>query len=105
MIPMSAIGGIFNFNDRPVDRSDLIVLWDSLARRGPDGGDVLIDGPVGTCYRAFHTNRESRMERQPFVSRNNCILTLEGRVDNRKELVASLHNHLQGELSNITDVE
>jgi asparagine synthase (glutamine-hydrolysing) len=82
---MSAIGGVFNFHGKPVNPDLLSRLWMSLSDRGPDGGDVVLDGAVGLCYRAFHTNRESRLENQPFVSRDGCVLVFDGRVDNRAD--------------------
>lgn len=87
---MSAIGGVFNFHSKPIDPDLLGRLWIGLSDRGPDGGDVLIDGAVGLCYRGFHTNRESRVESQPFVSRDRCVLVFDGRVDNREELITKI---------------
>jgi asparagine synthase (glutamine-hydrolysing) len=99
---MSAIGGVFNFHSKPINPDLLSSLWLSLSDRGPDGGDVMVDGAVGLCYRAFHTNRESRLESQPFVSRDGCVLVFDGRLDNREELltkIGDLHRKV------ITDVE
>ncbi len=98
---MSAIGGVFNFNNNPVDPYLVSRLWFGLMDRGPDGGDVAIDGSVGLCYRAFHTNRESRLESQPFVSGNGSVLAFDGRIDNREELIAKIGGLRQ----DITDVE
>ena len=99
---MSAIGGIFNFGNKPIDAELLNRLWLSLSDRGPDGGDVTIDGAVGLCYRAFNTNRGSRCETQPFVSRDGHALVLDGRIDNRKDLIAGVSLHHGGI---VTDVE
>jgi asparagine synthase (glutamine-hydrolysing) len=101
---MSAIGGVFNFHGKPVNPDLLSRLWMGLSDRGPDGGDVVLDGAVGLCYRAFHTNRESRLENQPFVSRDGCVLVFDGRVDNRAELITRIGDlHPEGRI--ITDVE
>jgi asparagine synthase (glutamine-hydrolysing) len=89
---MSAIGGIFNFRNKPVDPDRLSQLWTGLSDRGPDGGNLMINGAVGLCYRAFHTNRESRFESQPFRSQTGCTLVFDGRIDNRDELSATLEN-------------
>ena len=102
---MSAVGGIINFNNRPGDSALLTSLWKGLAQRGPDGGDLVTDGPVGICYRAFNTNRQSRLERQPFISRDRTILALDGRIDNRDDLISDLRDRLAGERASITDVE
>ena len=102
---MSAIGAIINFDGRPGDPILLTDLWQDLADRGPDGGNLIIDGPVGVCYRAFHTNPQSRLENQPFISRNGMVLALDGRIDNRDQLISDLRNELPGERIDITDVE
>ena len=96
---MSAIGGIVNFNGGPFDHRALMQLGQSLDVYGPDGGrDVELES-VGMCYRAFHTNLESRTERQPLVEPDGCILTWDGRLDNREELTRCLRNELRGEQS------
>ncbi len=102
---MSAIGAIFNINGKPLDRAPLVELWEGLALRGPDGGDFVIRGPLGMCYRAFHTNRESRLEKQPLVASDGRILTADLRIDNREELLNQLRDVLYGEKINITDIQ
>jgi asparagine synthase (glutamine-hydrolysing) len=101
---MSAIGGVFNFRKRAIDSELLDRLWMNLSDRGPDGGDLMCDGAVGFCYRAFHTNRESRGETQPFVSRDGHVLALDGRIDNRDELIAKVDGLHGGPDGIITDV-
>ena len=102
---MSAIGAIFNFNERPLEPEPLISLWNGLADRGPDGGDFVVKRSLGLCYRAFHTNPESRLEKQPLVSSDGRILTADLRIDNREELITQLSDLLHGERTEITDVQ
>jgi asparagine synthase (glutamine-hydrolysing) len=105
---MSELAGIFNFNNVPLreeQREQLLILWNSLAERGPDGGDVVVKGPVGMCYRAFHTNRESRLERQPFIGANGEVLVGDLRLDNRDELIPKLRGLLRRGPGEITDIE
>jgi asparagine synthase (glutamine-hydrolysing) len=102
---MSAIGAVLNFDSRPCDPFLLTDLWERLADRGPDGGNLIIEGPVGICYRAFHTNPQSRLENQPFISRNGMVLAVDGRIDNRDQLISDLRDELPGERVGITDVE
>ena len=101
---MSGIGGIFNFDGAPIENQILTALGQGLAARGPDGGNYIAAGSVGMVYRAFHTNRESRLERQPLVSRYGHILCWDGRLDNRKELIAVLHNELRGDHTDVAIV-
>ena len=96
---MSAIGGIINFNGAPVDAELLTQLSDNLQAYGPDGGFEVQQNSIGVVYRAFYTNLESRLERQPLVTSNRCILVWDGRLDNREELIALLHEELRTEHS------
>lgn len=87
---MSALGGIYNFDDKPVDERLLMALGSELESHGPDGGDAVTAGAIGLVYRALHTNRESRLERQPLISTGRHILCWDGRLDNRSELISQL---------------
>jgi asparagine synthase (glutamine-hydrolysing) len=93
---MSALAGILNFGsgDARVNEYDLAKLGATLDSRGPDGGGDLVSGNVGMSYRAFHTNRESRLEAQPLVSREGHMLTWNGRLDNRDDLIRQLRSNL-----------
>jgi asparagine synthase (glutamine-hydrolysing) len=94
---MSSLAAIYNFNCKPLrdtQREQLETLWNRLEKRGPDGGDIILDGPVGMCYRAFHANQESRTEKQPFIRHNNLLMSGSLRLDNRDELIASLRSLL-----------
>lgn len=105
---MSELAGIFNFNNEPLrdeQREQLLILWNGLKERSPDGGDIVFQGPVGMCYRAFHTNRESRLERQPYAGPNKELLAGDLRLDNRDELISKLRDVLRNAPDEITDIE
>jgi asparagine synthase (glutamine-hydrolysing) len=87
---MSVQAGIWNFDGRPVDRTFLENLSDSLKQQGPDGKSCYVEGSVALLYRPFHTTVESRREKQPYTSREGFILTWDGRLDNREVLMADL---------------
>jgi asparagine synthase (glutamine-hydrolysing) len=93
---MSALAGIFNFGSdaAPVDEYELAKLGVALDARGPDGGFDLISENVGMSYRAFHTNRESRAEVQPHLTSHGHMLTWNGRLDNRGDLIRELNLNL-----------
>ena len=91
---MSALGGIYFFDNRPVDRDFLISLGGKLSSHGADGGSEVVSGSIGIVYRAFHTNCQSRVENQPFVSREGQILAWDGRLDNREEIISLLDDEL-----------
>jgi asparagine synthase (glutamine-hydrolysing) len=94
---MSALSGILNFGSgaAPVNEYDLAKLGAALDSRGPDGGFDVVSGNVGMSYRAYHTNRESRLEIQPLVTREGHVLTWNGRLDNREDLIRQLRSSLQ----------
>ena len=103
---MSALGGIFNFgnNPPPVDRAMLTALGNRLSVRGPDGGDDACNAHVGMTYLAYHTTHESQFEVQPVVSSDGHMLTWDGRLDNRDDLIIELFTGPRGERI-ITDAE
>jgi asparagine synthase (glutamine-hydrolysing) len=91
---MSAQAGIWNFNGKPVDVAFLDKLTSAIEQYGPDGGSTYINGSTGMTYRAFHTTLESRLERQPYVTVRGNVVTWDGRLDNRDELVPQLRDEL-----------
>ena len=91
---MSAIGGILNFDGAPVNSQIMLALWTALASQGPDGGEKVQVGSLGVAYRAFHTNREDKLEKQPLMSCHGQVLAWDGRLDNREELLTHLGDDL-----------
>ena len=88
---MSAQGGIWNFEKRPVSRTLVAQLSDALARSGPDGESSYIQGEIALLYHPYHTTSDSLCEHQPYISEDGCILTWDGRLDNRDDLLSALH--------------
>ena len=102
---MSALGGICNFGNSPasVDRSMLAALGKALETRGPDGGGEAINTRIGMTYRAFHTTNESQFETQPLTLISGYMLTWDGRLDNRDDLITELFSGPRARI--VTDVE
>jgi asparagine synthase (glutamine-hydrolysing) len=98
---MSVQAGVWNFDGQPVKRSDLRPVSDALAPYGPDGEAFHFDNNIGFLYRPFHTTKESRSEIQPYRFQGGKVITWDGRLDNRDELIVQLRGILQ---SNPTDV-
>src|SRR5689334_7486195 len=96
---MSGIAGIYTFERKQVEPRQLMVLAAALTERGRDGGNEVLDGPIAMVYRAFLTNAESRLERQPLLSPLGHILCWDGRLDNRAELLRLFAHELQGDRS------
>jgi asparagine synthase (glutamine-hydrolysing) len=84
---MSAQFGIVNFDGRPVGPEDLDRACSSLAPYGPDSEGRWCRDNAGIRHRAFHTTNESRFETQPCMSASGSVITWDGRLDNRAELI------------------
>lgn len=91
---MSVQFGKWNFDGRPADRECLAKAEAMLAPYGPDGRAAYIKDSVGILFCAFHTTRESRSEAQPHITRSGTVLTWDGRLDNRVELIRDMRDVL-----------
>ena len=91
---MSVQGGVWNFDGAPAIRGVLERMSMQVAEFGPDGEDIFLSGATGMLYRPFHTTPESRFEHQPLVFDGGKIITWDGRLDNRDELLKQLGNGL-----------
>src|SRR5216684_3418640 len=91
---MSVQVGVWNLNGEPVDREFLAKVGESVAGYGTDGEFPYIIGSLGMLYRPFHTTLGSRLERQPYRSAKGSVVTWDGRLDNRDELMAQLRSEL-----------
>jgi asparagine synthase (glutamine-hydrolysing) len=89
---MSVQFGRWNFDDKPVDRDYLEKAKASIAPYGPDDAGSYSNGNISILYHAFHTTKESRRETQPHVTASGAILTWDGRLDNRSDLIRRLHD-------------
>ena len=58
--------------------------------QGPDGLGLFVNDGIHLIYAAFCTTQESHREKQPHISASGCVLTWDGRLDNRDELIAEL---------------
>jgi asparagine synthase (glutamine-hydrolysing) len=93
---MSALAGIFKFDPRErANPLELMELARGIDRIGPDGGSEYLSENIGMAYRAFHTTPESYYENQPLV-RDGCILTFDGRLDNRDDIRTKLDDKYEG---------
>jgi asparagine synthase (glutamine-hydrolysing) len=87
---MSVQFGRWNFSGEPIKQNYLEKVKPALAPYGPDNEGSYENSNTHILHRAFHTTRESRRETQPHILSSGAVLTLDGRLDNREELVRSL---------------
>jgi asparagine synthase (glutamine-hydrolysing) len=91
---MSVQFGCWNFDGRPTDREYLAKAEGMLAPYGADGRGTYIKDSVGIVFHALHTTKESRSEAQPHITPSGAVLTWDGRLDNRAELIRELRDTL-----------
>ncbi len=87
---MSGIVGIWNLDGRPLEEGLCSRLSATLAHRGPDGGGMWQQGPVGLACQLMRVTPESAQETQPLVHPLGAVLVFDGRLDNREELLGLL---------------
>src|ERR1051326_7135335 len=98
---MSVQIGIWNLDGRPVDRERLETMTRQLAEYGLDGKRTHLSESIGIVYRPFYCTPESRLEQQPYESDDGKIITWDGRLDNREELIFELRNHLRDDQTDV----
>jgi asparagine synthase (glutamine-hydrolysing) len=91
---MSVQFGKWNFEGRPPAPDYLDKVSAILGPYGPDSNESYSKGGVGILYRAFHTTNESHREKQPHISSSGAVITWDGRLDNRAELMRALRDSL-----------
>ena len=92
---MSVQFGKWNFDGQPPTKEQFEKAASILAAYGPDSNHTYSNGGVRILYRALQTTKESRRETQPHVSPSSAVLTWDGRLDNRTELIRGLHNSVR----------
>jgi asparagine synthase (glutamine-hydrolysing) len=91
---MSVQFGRWNLDGKPVDPTYVAKVKPILAPYGPDDEGTYATTSLSILYRAFHTTKESRRETQPHVSESGVVITWDGRLDNRTELIRRLRDTL-----------
>lgn len=98
---MGAQAGIWRRDSSPLRPDFLSGLSQTLEPYGPDGENIVEQGSVGVLHRAFHVTRDSWDEQQPHWSKKGALITWNGRLDNRDQLILELGTTLREK----TDIE
>lgn len=98
---MSVQFGRWNFEGQAPAPDYIEKVSTTLAPYGPDSNESYSKGGVRILYRAFHTTKESRREKQPHICPSGAVITWDGRLDNRGEIIRELRDALT---VNSTDV-
>jgi len=87
---MSGIVGVWNFDGRPLEPAVLSTMSAALQHRGRDGEGQRVEGTLGFACQHLWVTSEELGEIQPVVGRPGIMLTMDGRLDNRDELLGAL---------------
>ncbi len=99
---MSIQFGIQYFDGRPVDQGYLDKVSALISSYDSDDEGSFVGAGIAMLYRAFHTTSESRSGSQPWRSSSGAVLTWDGRLDNREQLLTDLSESLP---SHATDAQ
>lgn len=99
---MSGFFGILNFDGCPVHAEILDRAAQSLVSHQCDGKRTHTDKTFGIVFCAFHTTREAHSEIQPFISASGAVITCDGRLDNRSELMDDLQHRTPVDTPDVT---
>jgi asparagine synthase (glutamine-hydrolysing) len=99
---MGAIAGIYSWDGRPVSEADLAAMTICCRPAGDDGGHTTHVQP-GLAMQAhvLRFDRHSASERQPHCLADGSVLTWDGRLDNRDDLLLALHRDVPAEPSDV----
>jgi asparagine synthase (glutamine-hydrolysing) len=88
---VSAIAGIWRFDDKPGASADCARMLDAQEIYGPDDGRQWADGAIAMGRRLFRLLPEDAHDRQPLEGADGqFVLVADVRLDNRAELTAAL---------------
>ncbi|MHB8217782.1 MAG: asparagine synthetase B family protein [Candidatus Sulfotelmatobacter sp.] len=98
---MSVQFGRWNFEGHPPTPEYIEKVSATLTPYGPDSDESYSNGGLRILYRAFHTTKESHREKQPYVSPSGAVITWDGRLDNRTELIGELGDSLTNDSTDL----
>lgn len=87
---MSQQAGIWHFDHRPVPPEQLAAFDCQLTMQGPDSHGEYSEPGFAMLHRGFYITAEDALETQPIHTIHGTVLTWDGRLDNRDELLAAL---------------
>jgi asparagine synthase (glutamine-hydrolysing) len=98
---MSVQFGRWSFEGQPPAPDYIEKVSATLAPYGPDSNESYSKGGITILYRAFYTTNEAHHEKQPCICPSGAVITWDGRLDNRADLISELRDSLT---VNSTDV-
>ncbi len=102
---MSGIVGVVHFDGSPVDRQLLAALTASMSSRGPDDLRVFCQGSIGLGQAKLATTYAARREVLPSSLDGEVWVVADARIDDRRNLRATLDGAGCAEVQDATDAE
>lgn len=102
---MSGIAGIVNKDESPVDPRLLQRWLDFLRFRGPDGGQIWSEGPVGLVNTLLDTTGAAFPVHQPCSLDGKVWISADARIDGQQELKAKLQKVVAADPAHATDAK
>jgi asparagine synthase (glutamine-hydrolysing) len=87
---MSTIFGIRTLAGETVPERDLLDLAEATERFAPDGLAIQASGRVGMGFQPYYTHTRSQLESGPVADPHGNLLSLDGRLDNYRNLAQEL---------------
>jgi asparagine synthase (glutamine-hydrolysing) len=91
---MSVQFGRWNFEGQPPAADYIERVGATLAPYGLDSNESYSKGGIRILYHAFYTTKEEHREKQPHISSSGAVITWDGGLDNRAELISELSDSL-----------
>jgi asparagine synthase (glutamine-hydrolysing) len=101
---MSVMFGRWNFEGERPEMDYVERISSILAPYASDGVRAYSSEDVSLLYFAFHTTRESQREIQPLTTRSGAVITWDGRIDNREELIGQLEEPISPDCGDVSIV-
>jgi asparagine synthase (glutamine-hydrolysing) len=98
---MSVQFGRWNWENQIPSPRYLEKIAATLAPFGPDSNEIFSKNGLTVIHRAFHTTAESRRQTQPYISQSGSVVTWDGRLDNRSNLVDKLKGSVSSQSSDV----
>ncbi|WP_395046398.1 asparagine synthase (glutamine-hydrolyzing) [Flavobacterium sp.] len=90
---MCGINGIFDLNNKSVDKNQLVKMRDVLEHRGPDDAGIFIENNIGLGHRRLSIIDTSSAGHQPFYSENGrYIIVFNGEIYNYQSFYTEIKN-------------
>lgn len=92
---MSLQFGLCNLRAAPVDPEYITRVRSLASPYSPDGHQEYSGLGINVLYAPFHTTKANLSENQPCITKSGAVVTWDGRLDNRNEILQMLGDVLE----------